>query len=467
MLSAIWLGFGLLLGLIVLFVSKSLESKEKKKIIGFFEEILQGKLSGNLPFKVINFSNNRDNFYKNCPDYIKKDPICFYNFGSFASNFGSEVLCPIIIESKKDNCNSCFVYKKTCNSKMKKIAVLGSKFFHDVKQNFSEIKISQNNLNEEFNTNENITNEKLEEVSLLQDTLNKYKEIIFNLHMKVDSSKEKNTLVFSSFDELIEQIKTQSEFMFGSSAAIEELASGITYISKAVKEKKDFAKDILNVSESGPEKLNLSNRAIEKTIKSTGHIIEMISIINNIASQTNLLAMNAAIEAAHAGERGRGFSVVADEIRKLAKETAKNAKSISSVLKETNENIKILSDLNKVTSEFFINLFQGTRTLVKSIEEIKMSVDDLYFGVTEVINSNKALAEITEKVKEKSNIISESVDSIGINNEELNKLSNNSIEDFKNLSTSFMLFEEILKEVLQKFKESHEKNTITVNNKFF
>ncbi|QLC59899.1 methyl-accepting chemotaxis protein, partial [Treponema phagedenis] len=93
--------------------------------------------------------------------------------------------------------------------------------------------------------------------------------------------------------------------------------------------------------------------------KSEG-LLQASSIIQNIASQTNLLAMNASIEAAHAGDSGKGFAVVAGEIRKLANETTIHGMEIAKILKETSEIINALKDSGKMAEQVFGSVFNLT-----------------------------------------------------------------------------------------------------------
>ena len=176
--------------------------------------------------------------------------------------------------------------------------------------------------------------------------------------------------ILQTIKQLDGRIESQAANVVQSSSAIEEMVANISSVTKILDQSDSTIKELADATVYGKDALHLSNSVTQKIAEESGSLIEASNVIQHIAGQTNLLAMNAAIEAAHAGEAGRGFAVVADEIRKLAEESSLQGKSISSALKKFSEEISILASSSKTVEEKFNAIF----SLAENVKSMSSSV---------------------------------------------------------------------------------------------
>ncbi|GHU12258.1 methyl-accepting chemotaxis protein [Spirochaetia bacterium] len=202
-----------------------------------------------------------------------------------------------------------------------------------------------------------------------------------------------------NIDRLNDQVEKQSSSVSQSSSSIEEMLANIQSVTTTLVKNADNVKILLEASEVGRGGLQEVASDIQEIARESEGLLEINAVMENIASQTNLLSMNAAIEAAHAGESGKGFAVVADEIRKLAESSGEQSKTISTVLKKIKQSIdKITASTDNVLNKFEA-IDGGVRTVADQEENIRNAMEEQGAGSKQILEAISRLSEITQQVK--------------------------------------------------------------------
>ncbi|MDR3145941.1 MAG: methyl-accepting chemotaxis protein [Treponema sp.] len=202
-----------------------------------------------------------------------------------------------------------------------------------------------------------------------------------------------------NIDKLNTHIENQTSSVAQSSSAIEEMVANIQSVTQTLVKNAGNVKDLAEASEVGRSSLQEVATDIQEIARESEGLLEINAVMENIASQTNLLSMNAAIEAAHAGEAGKGFAVVADEIRKLAESSGEQSKTIGGVLK------KIKDAIDKITksTDAVLNKFEAIDSGVKIVsdqeENIRNAMEEQSTGSQQIMEAIGKLNDITQMVK--------------------------------------------------------------------
>jgi methyl-accepting chemotaxis protein len=178
---------------------------------------------------------------------------------------------------------------------------------------------------------------------------------------------------------------------------IEKMSSNVSSVTNTLINNASNVKSLQEASEVGKTGLQEVVTDIREIARESEGLLEINAVMQNIASQTNLLSMNAAIEAAHAGEAGKGFAVVADEIRKLAESSSDQSKTIGNVLKKIKESIDKITRSTETVTTRFESIDSGVKTVAEMEGNILNAMEEQGEGSSQV--GNISLTEITRQVK--------------------------------------------------------------------
>ncbi len=264
-------------------------------------------------------------------------------------------------------------------------------------------------------------------------------------------------------------VVSQAEAVNETFSSFEKMKNNIEVVDANVKETKDAIAHLYSATNDGRTMLEKANEISQRIKEASGNVFEASSVVQNIASQTNLLAMNAAIEAAHAGEAGKGFAVVADEIRHLAEESNLQGKKITATLKNLTGEIEVLATTASNTVEKFnfistysdkvSSLIAGVVEAMDQQERAGASIWNLIReinDITGVVRSNsKEMLEGGEKIIEETTRLSSITQEVKNSMEEVDSqvgYINDATEDSLKLATNNKESIDHLVEEVSKFK---------------
>ena len=240
----------------------------------------------------------------------------------------------------------------------------------------------------------------VEEINDLYNFINK--EAI-SLSAEANNIKDSSSMINTKASKMQESINNQSQSISQTSAALTQMSASLTNISNIATQQRAGMNNLVANLDSQMALLQKLVDDVKEVKVSSDKVSNFVEAVNKIASQTGLLAMNASIEAAHAGTLGKGFSVIAQEIRKLSEETTKNAQNITETLQKnveivntTTNSVTSFSEYTKATTEELRKTISVIEEILTGISEIDTGTRDVTQAISRIVdesNTNTQLAE--------------------------------------------------------------------------
>ncbi len=240
---------------------------------------------------------------------------------------------------------------------------------------------------------------------------------MLSLRSDAERTADANAGVVASTETLSRATQGYHAITEQASSAVVEMTASIENIS-AVSSKSGTGIELLSKSvAAGIETAETSAHTIASLTESSEALQEVVAVIGAISSQTNLLAMNAAIEAAHAGESGKGFAVVAEEIRRLAEETATNSKTIEDGLRTFFGKINLAEESNRHIGEAFREIGDAISATRSAFDEISSGMKELAYGTGEINSSVSDVVassrDMSDSIKKMNSMIADNAGAVG------------------------------------------------------
>lgn len=242
-------------------------------------------------------------------------------------------------------------------------------------------------------------------VQSVVDNISDVKNEMINQAAGVEETQATINTIARTMDQLNRNIENQAASVVESSAAIEQMVANIRSVTSILEKNKTAVNKLFKAAMDGQQSIESAVSTSRQIYQESEGLLETNDVIKHIAEQTNMLAMNAAIEAAHAGDAGKGFAVVADEIRKLAEDSSSQSLAITNRLKGLGDIINVVSENTQQVEQHFAAIFEFSKSVQNQEEMIMRAMEEQTSGSTQVLEAMRTVQEITENINESSSAV--------------------------------------------------------------
>lgn len=279
-------------------------------------------------------------------------------------------------------------------------------FTEKVQNIVSGIHSSKNHLTEVGEELHASTEETVTAINQIADNVQRVRQDITKQTNSVTETVGAVNQIASNILSLENMIENQSTQVTGASSSIEEMLANISSVNNSIEQMTNSFDTLSDDIKLGNEKRSELNQKLVEIEKQSVMLHEANQVIASIANQTNLLAMNAAIEAAHAGSAGKGFSVVADEIRKLSETSSKQSRTIRDQLSKIHTSIENVVTVSDDSSKVFEDISREIQTTNVLVHQIQAAMTEQTIGSQQIGEALRSVNDSTFEVKTASKEVS-------------------------------------------------------------